>query len=182
MEYIDGNSINYGDYFSYGQGYYREEIVKGRKYVLPVTTSSINAKSIRGIHAMPNHVRCWKRDFYHQIGGHNIELSVIDDMELITRTFLYGRMAKVNKVLYIQHEGNSGEDTNNRGNTATGHRFKEIQRVNELMYRKYDEAVHERILELGFEDPIWDEERGNSFLNKEMDINDLPIMDLLIIE
>lgn len=182
LEYIDGNSINYGDYFSYGQGYYREEIVKGRKYVLPVTTSSINAKSIRGIHAMPNHVRCWERNFYHQIGGHNIELSVIDDMELITRTFLYGRMAKVNKVLYIQHEGNSGENTNRRGNTATGHRFKEIQRVNDLMYRKYDEAVHERILELGFEDPIWDEEWGCSFLNKEIDINDLPIMDLLIIE
>ena len=101
MEYIDGMAINYGDVFSYGQGYYRDEIVKGVKYSIAVTTSSINAKSIRGIHAMPNHVRCWKKDFYHKIGGHNTELSVIDDMDLISRTFLYGRMAKVDKVLYI---------------------------------------------------------------------------------
>jgi glycosyltransferase involved in cell wall biosynthesis len=182
LEYIDGNSISYGDYFSYGQGYYREEVVNGRKYVIPITTSSINAKSIRGIHAMPNHVRCWKREFYHQIGGHNTELSVIDDMELITRTFLYGKMAKVNKVLYIQHEGESGKDTNNRGNTTTGHRFKEIQRVNNLMYRKYDKEVHNRILELGFEDPVWDEENDSSNIHKDISLDELPIMDVLIIE
>lgn len=181
LEYIDGTSITYGDNFSYGQGYYRSEIVKGVLYNLPITTSSINAKSIRGIHAMPNHVRCWEKNFYHKIGGHNTELSIIDDMDLLSRTFIHGRMAKVDKVLYIQHEGVS-ESGNERGTTTTSSRFKEIQRVNYLLQRKYDKEIHNRILELGFEDPVWDEESGCSDVNKKMDIKDLPIMDVLIIK
>ena len=181
LEYIDGNSISYGDNFSYGQGYYREEVVKGVKYTIPVTTSSINAKSIRGIHAMPNHVRCWEKNFYHRIGGHNIELSVIDDMDLMSRTFLYGRMAKVDKILYIQHEGESGGE-HQRGDTTTNRRFKEIQRVNHLLYCKYDKEIHERILELGFDDPVWDEKNGYSDIHKKIKIEDLPVMDVCIIK
>lgn len=180
LEYIDGGSINYGDTFSYGQGYYRREVVKGREYVLPITTSSINCKSIRGIHAMPNHVRCWEKNFYHKIGGHNKELCVIDDMDLISRTFLYGRMAKVNKVLYIQHEGNS--NGRGRGDTTTLRRIKEIQRINEFLYHKYDKQIHDRIKELGYEDLIWDEEARRSNLHKEIPIEDLPSMDVLMIE
>lgn len=179
LELLNGVSITYGDNFSYGQGYYRNEIVKGVKYTLPITTSSINAKSIRGIHAMPNHVRCWEKNFYHKIGGHNIELSVIDDMDLLSRTFLYGRMAKVDKVLYIQHEGHSEEG---RGPTTTRNRLNEIQRVNHYLYQKYDKLIHNRILELGFEDQIWDEEKGRSDLRKEIPIEELTPMDVIIIE
>ena len=121
------------------------------------------------------------KNFYHKIGGHNIELSVIDDMDLLSRTFIYGRMAKVDKVLYIQHEGVS-ESGNERGTTTTSSRFKEIQRVNYLLQRKYDKEIHDRILELGFEDPVWDEESGCSDVNKKIDIKDLPIMDVLIMK
>lgn len=181
IEMLDGKSISYGDYFSYGQGYYRKEIIRGEEHIIPITTSSVNAKSIRGIHAMPNHVRCWEKGFYHKIGGHNIELSVIDDMDLISRTFLYGRMAKVDRVLYIQHEGESNHGEG-RGDTTTRRRFKEIQRVNYLLHKKYDAQIHERIIELGFNDPVWDEEKECSDLNKNIDIKDLPIMDVLIIK
>ena len=180
LELVDNMPINYGDVFSYGQGYYREEVVKGRKYILPITTSFINAKSIRGIHAMPNHVRCWEKGFYHRIGGHNMELSVIDDMDLLSRTFLCGRMAKINKVLYIQHEGSS--NTEKVRATTTGDRFKEIQRINDLLYCKYDEAIHNRIIELGYSDPIWDDDGKCSNLNLEIPIGELPIMDVLILE
>lgn len=181
MEFLNNDVINYGEYFSYGQGYYRDEVVKGVKYKIPITTSFINAKSVRGIHAMPNHVRCWDRNFYHKIGGHNTELSVIDDMDLISRTFLYGRMAKVDKVLYIQHEGDC-VDEGKRRNTTTESRFKEIQRINYFLYHKYDKQIHNRILELGFEDPIWDEEKQCSILDKKIELQDLPIMDVLIMK
>lgn len=187
LEYVDGKSITYGDNFSYGQGYYKDEIIKDIRYTIPITTSSINAKSIRGIHAMPNHVRCWERNFYHKIGGHNIELSVIDDMDLLSRTFLYGRMAKVDKVLYIQHENSDDHNKNDENkyrkcNTTTSKRFKEIQRINFFLYRKYDKDIHNRILELGFEDPIWDDENGCSNLYKKINLTELPIMDVLILK
>jgi glycosyltransferase involved in cell wall biosynthesis len=180
LEIIDGAPINYGEDFSYGQGYYRQEAINDEQYIFPVTCRNINAKSIRGIHALPNHIRCWKRDFYHKIGGHNVELSVLDDMDLLIRTFLYGRMAKVDKVLYIQHQGESNE--NGRGNTATGGRLKEIQRVNWLLYQKYDQEIHNRIIELGYDDVIWDENNESSDLHMAIDVDKLEPMDVLIIK
>lgn len=179
LEIIDGAPIFYGNDFSYGQGYYRDEIVNGTKYTLPITTTNINCKSVRGIHALPNHVRCWDKNFYHKIGGHNIELSVLDDMDLLIRTFLHGRMAKVNKVLYIQHQGDSL--SNGRGNTATGSRLKEIQRVNHLLLNKYDTQIHERIIELAGVDQIWNDEDNVCDLHKKIHIEDLISMDSIII-
>ena len=179
LEIIDGAPIYYGDDFSYGQGYYRDCEVNGVIYEnVPITCRSINAKSIRGIHALPNHIRCWKKDFYHKIGGHNTELSVLDDMDLLIRTFLYGRMAKVDKVLYIQHQGNT--QSNGRGNTATGARLKEIQRVNWMLRNKYDLEIHNRIIELGIDDIIWDDEKQISEVHKNVNIEDLRPMDILI--
>ena len=65
-------------------------------------------------------------------------------------------MTKVNKVLYIQHEGNSG--AHGRGQTTQTARFKEIQRSNELLRIKYDKQIHDRIIELGETDYFWVEE------------------------
>lgn len=180
LEIINGAPINYGDNFSYGQGYYRQEEINGKQYIFPVTCRNINVKSIRGIHALPNHVRCWKSAFYHKIGGHNTELSVLDDMDLLVRTFLRGRIAKVDKVLYIQHQGESKE--NGRGDTATGSRLKEIQRVNWLLYKKYDQEIHNRIIELGYDDVIWDENNRVSDLHMAIDADKLEPMDILIIK
>lgn len=179
LEIIDGGPIDYGDDFSYGQGYYRQEMINNEQYVFPVTCRSINVKSIRGIHALPNHVRCWKSAFYHKIGGHNTELSVLDDMDLLIRTFLYGRMAKVDKVLYIQYQGNSNE--NGRGDTATGGRLKEIQRTNCFLKQKYEMDIHNRIIEMGVDDIIWNEE-GYSDIDKVVDVNELVPLDVLIIQ
>jgi hypothetical protein len=100
-------------------------------------------------------------------------------MDLLVRTFLYGRIAKVDKVLYIQHQGETL--SNGRGNTATGARLKEIQRVNWLLRNKYDLDIHNRIIELGYDDIVWDEETQSSDLHKKIDSKDLVAMDILII-
>ena len=101
-------------------------------------------------------------------------------MDLLIRTFLYGRMAKVDKGLYIQHQGESKE--NGRGDTATGSRLKEIQRVNWLLYKKYDQEIHNRIIELGYDDVIWDENNRVSDLHMAIDADKLEPMDVLIIK
>ena len=179
LEIIDGHPIDYTDNFSFGQGYYRDEVVNGVPYQhVAITCRNINVKSIRGIYALPNHVRSWNKEFYHKIGGHNTEISVIDDMELLIRTFLYGRMAKVDKVLYIQNQGESR--SNGRGDTATGGRLAEIQRMNLLVKWKYEKPIHERILELGVDDIIWNEETQEGDVRK--DIDEYVPMDILIIQ
>ena len=154
--------VDYGNNFAYGLGEYRDFEIKGVKRHIALT-AQVNAVSVRGIHALPNHVRCWKKEFYHKIGGHNIELSVLDDMDILIRTFLNGKMTLVDKVLYIQHEGEN--QSRKTGSTAQSKRFEEIQRTNELLRRLYDKDIHKRLLELGVEDIIWVEEAGGSNIN-----------------
>jgi len=50
---------------------------------------------------MPDHVRAWRADVYHDIGGHDTSLEVLDDQDLIQRTFLQTRFYHIPEVLYI---------------------------------------------------------------------------------
>lgn len=161
LEDLNGESVLYGEGWGWGEGSRRKEVVNNREVTISVSPE-INPFSIRTIYAQPNHVRCWKKEFYHKIGGHDMSLGVLDDMDILIRTFLYGKMTKVNKVLYIQYEG-----TKNRaegGDTTQGKRFAEIQRTCFLLKEKYDEAIHKRILDFGFTDYAWDYENGYSTL------------------
>jgi len=49
----------------------------------------------------PNHLRCWKAKDYWKIGGHNQEMRIADDHELICRTYLHGELHHIDKPLYI---------------------------------------------------------------------------------
>jgi glycosyltransferase involved in cell wall biosynthesis len=175
MEEIDGHEVNYGNDFAYGLGEYRLMNVLGVERNIALT-ADINALSVRGIHALPNHVRCWSASFYRKIGGHNPELAVLDDMDILIRTFLYGKMTKVDKVLYIQHEGTTAYST--RGTTTQAARFKEIQRTNELLRWKYDDQIHYRVLELCGEDPFWINEDAKS--NIRLPHEKLPIFNNIL--
>lgn len=164
MEEMDGAPITYGDGFALGYGYYNQQNINGQ--VLNVAmTPDLNCLTTRHIVGLPNHVRCWERNFYHKIGGHNIDLSVLDDMDILIRTFLYGKMCKVDKVLYIQHEGSS-KDNNGRGSTTQGDRLNEIRRMGVILKWKYDKQIHDRILELGYKDYAWNEEKGYSTFDR----------------
>lgn len=180
MEESGGKEVWYNTGFAYGLGVYRKEYAWGAERNIAVTPE-INAISVRGIHALPNHVRCWKREFYHKIGGHNIELAVLDDMDLLIRTFLNGKMTKIEKVLYIQHEGESKHRA--EGPTTQSKRFYEIQRTNEYLRRKYDRQIHKRIIELGYEDQPWiDDEIGSDihYVYKNPDVK-LPTLNNIFI-
>jgi glycosyltransferase involved in cell wall biosynthesis len=170
MEEINGKEVCYGDNFAYGLGEYRDMDVLGTTRHIALT-AEVNALSVRGIHALPNHVRCWKADFYRKIGGHNPELAVLDDMDILIRTFLRGKMTLVDKVLYVQHEGNS--TATSRGETTQSARFKEIQRTNEYLRMKYDVDLHNRIIELGAIDPFWVNETIGSDIRRRYDKKDL---------
>jgi glycosyltransferase involved in cell wall biosynthesis len=48
----------------------------------------------------PNHVRAWRRSVYSTVGGHNPELPVCDDYDLLVRTYLATKMHHIPEALY----------------------------------------------------------------------------------
>jgi predicted SAM-dependent methyltransferase len=60
-----------------------------------------SAQALGYIWYAPDHVRSWRKDVYHTIGGHNPDLSICDDHELMIRTYLNTKMHHIPEVLYI---------------------------------------------------------------------------------
>jgi len=140
------------NFFDFGYAGHSWELVDGKNY-LTHHYPSVNPLTIRYNISMPNHARMWEREFYHQIGGHNKRMPVADDLEIIIRSFLNTRFIHVKRLLYLQY--------NNRNSTVDNN-SQDINRRARLIRDHYDLAIHNRILELGFHDWNWDEEKGHS--------------------
>ncbi len=147
----DGTSLTYRDGWAFGYGSYTDVEYKGKRYKSG-NGGNINPKTIRHIISSPNHIRAWKKSFYESIGGHNKELHVADDYEMVVRTFLKTRMIRIPELCYIQYIGDSAQHARN----------KDIQRHVKSIREHYDKMIHERFLELGCEDFIWDQKNGCS--------------------
>jgi len=63
--------------------------IYGRK-LKATTCFDITPRSLAEIFYCPDHVRCWSRKAYYEAGGHNPELSVCDDHELMIKTYTSG--------------------------------------------------------------------------------------------
>lgn len=101
-----GYSENYG-WETYPFRVYGREFLASRAF--PVT-----ARSLCEVYYAPDHVRCWTREAYEKAGGHDPELEVGDDHDLICRTYL----AKVP----FKHTGTCGYlYRNHPGNTVKSH-------------------------------------------------------------
>ena len=149
--YENGRSLTYRDGWAFGYGSYTDAEYHGRLYKSG-STGNINSKTIRHIVSTPNHIRAWRKSFYEAIGGHNKELHVADDYEILIRTFLKTRMVRVPRLCYLQHVGD----------TAQRERNMDIHRHVRSIRLHYDRMIHERFLELGCDDFAWDEGNGCS--------------------
>jgi len=144
-------SLTYGEGFAMGYGKY--EKVQYKNYVWDVAvTCNINPKTIRHIVGIPNHVRAWRRETYFAIGGHNRELSIADDYELIIRTFLHTKMVKIPKLGYIQFLHFKGDEQNSHDIARA-----DIQRRVRTIMEHYHEAIAKRFEELGVEDWVYNQ-------------------------
>jgi hypothetical protein len=141
--------------FNCGYGIHQWIEVEGNKF-LSHRYSDINPLSIRYNFSMPNHVRSWRRDVYFKVGGHNKRLPVADDFELIVRTFLETRFIHIKKLLYLQY--------NNRNSTVDNNVI-DINRRARLIKDHFYQKIHQRIIDLGYRDWMWDELENRSFLN-----------------
>jgi len=153
-----GENAYYNDGWAFGYGSYRREQYYGRE-LLVSNYPGINAKTMRHIVGAPNHVRAWRKDTYFNIGGHDRDIHVCDDYELIIRTFLNTRIIKIPVLGYIQYYNVSGNTQRKRN--------KEIQRLVRYFREFYDVKIHERLLELGVEDFVWNDKYNVSDLNME---------------
>lgn len=113
----------------------------------------INPLTIRFNISMPDHVRMWERKKYLEIGGHNKNLPVADDLEIIIRTFLNTKIIHVKQVLYIQY---------NNKNTTVDNNAIDINRRARLIRDYYDKKIHEKIIKMGKHDWNWVENENCS--------------------
>jgi len=151
------NSMTYPDGFCFGYGKYRKEYHHDYEKTWDVVdTPNINPKTIRHIVGVPNHIRTWRRDVYFSVGGHNRNLSIADDYELIVRTFLKTKFVKVPKLGYLQYIYNNS----NGRNTHDLSRADIQRRVRSIMYF-YNDAINERFQELGVIDYAYKENKDN---------------------
>ncbi|HEY3495287.1 MAG TPA: glycosyltransferase [Polyangiaceae bacterium] len=147
----DGTPFTYQGEWALGYGSYRVERW-GTGELFVANSPNVNAKTIRHIVGVPNHVRAWLADCYRDIGGHRRQIHVADDYELLVRTFLDTRMARVPRLTYLQWRNRPGQIA--LGNTHQA-RNQEIQRLTRAFSQRYDAAIHERFLALGVDDFVW---------------------------
>lgn len=144
-QYEDSTDIiDYGDNWAFGYGSYMDNTYND-KYYKTAVACNINPKTIRHIVGAPNHVRSWKKDLYQAIGGHNKYVHIADDYELMIRTFLNTKMAKMPVFSYIQY---FERNASNSQFTRNG----EIQRLVNYFGTYYNYYIHDRFLQMGIDD------------------------------
>ena len=87
-----------------------------------------------------NHFRAWRRLFYHEIGGHDPSMDVLDDQDLLCRTYIKGVMVHIDKPLYVYHV--------HPENTCYGEKNTKIQEGTLGLHDKYIYPMVERWCEL----------------------------------
>ena len=107
--YEDGTNFQYGDFFGLGYaGYYNLKYKD--KWVYVASTPNINNITLGHIVGVPNHPRIWNKDSLLKIGNYNEYLPICDDYELLLRTAVHLKIAKIHKFGYIQYMNNNNNN------------------------------------------------------------------------
>lgn len=146
------NDLSYGGTdFAYGYGLYSGFSHEGRSHT-EQQTPHINPVSIRSNVAMPNHLRAWTREAYFRCGGHSRRLSIMDDLDLLIRTFLTTRMVKIDWMCYWQfYLGMFYDRSSSYTNTQNLVRA-DIQRRARSIASHYNLRIKARFEDLGIQD------------------------------
>jgi glycosyltransferase involved in cell wall biosynthesis len=124
----------YSDFYGFGYGAYQKEWIRGKWHNVSLNPH-LTPHTIRYIIGVPNHIRIWRRSFYEKIGRHNPELPVVDDYELLIRSFLAGKWLHINYCGYYQYR-------NEGGNNFTFLRNALIQYLTRSMAKKYEPQIN----------------------------------------
>jgi len=170
----DGKMVKYSDFFSFGYaGYYCYKY--NNKWYYVASTPNINNITLSHIISVPNHPRIWRKDILLKIGNFSEFLPICDDYELILRTAINTKIAKIHKLGYIQY-------MNNNNNNFSLIRNSEINRLcqDEIYPQYYDLLnINKKMQDLdAFEDfsvlgkEIWKRDNyEHKYCNKIININ-----------
>jgi glycosyltransferase involved in cell wall biosynthesis len=111
---------------------------KGKDY-FRMKSFEPTAHSFAFIWYAPDHIRAWRASVYKELGGHDEELDVLDDHDLMIRTYLKTKVKHINKCLYLYRI--TGENTWLERNAK-------IQTGTVKLYNKYAYQLAERHAEL----------------------------------
>jgi len=133
--YENGNNFWYGNHLCKGYGAYYCQKYKD-KWVYVYITPNINNITLSHLVCCPNHPRIWRRDTLINIGNYCEYLPICDDYEILLRTALNTKIAKIHKMGYIQY-------MNNENNNFSLIRNAEINRIgpnyiSPLYYQQFD--------------------------------------------
>lgn len=102
--------------------------VYGKSFVA-TRNFDLTPRSICEVHFAPDHVRCWDREAYEHVQGHDPHMEVGDDHDLMVRTYLAG--------VRFEHTGTVGYlYRTHRRNTVKSHNAK-IQKQQQITRDKY---------------------------------------------
>jgi glycosyltransferase involved in cell wall biosynthesis len=165
--YENGDNFKYGDHICKGYGsYYCQKY--NDKWVYVYNTPNINNITLSHLVCCPNHPRIWRRELLLKIGNYCEHLPICDDYEILLRTAVNCKMAKIPKLGYVQYMNNS----NNNFSLIRNGEINRIgpQYISPIYYDEY--KIAEKMAELGaYEDPvnqdtinnvqIWLRDKGN---------------------
>jgi len=110
--------------YNSNNGWTYKEVQWNDKTLIAHDSFPPSSHSMSFIWYCPDHVRAWRKSLYVQIGGHNPELDICDDHELMIRTYLNTKMKHIPKALYIYRI--TGENTWLERNQAIQQRTVEL--------------------------------------------------------
>jgi glycosyltransferase involved in cell wall biosynthesis len=95
--------------FSKQHGWTYRTFIWKNKELIAMNSFSPTSHSFSYIYYAPDHVRSWRRTTYLKLGGHNPNLAISDDIELLQRTYARTGVYHIPKVLYIyrMHDNNT---------------------------------------------------------------------------
>jgi glycosyltransferase involved in cell wall biosynthesis len=144
--YEDFRNFNYGNFFSLGYaGYYRQKY--NNKWLYVAITPNINNITLSHIVSVPNHPRIWKREVLLKMGNFSEFLPVCDDYELLLRTAASTKIAKIQKLGYIQFMNNNNNNFSLIRNSEINRLVKPIKNMSYSMYQIDDKMKQKNAYE-----------------------------------
>lgn len=126
---------------------YKNVVINGSTYI-SMNSFDPSASTFSVIYYQPDHIRTWRKEVYDKLGGHNPSYEILDDQELLCRTYLGTKCYHIPEALYIYryHDTNSYKAKSDKISTlAPAIQFEYMERL----VRKELEGSNKLMVDIG---------------------------------